>query len=198
MSIQCNHMEKHYSAEKYSLKVMIFVGQVIAALVLYLFSIFLYTNISAEPIIFFASGYLALLLAAVTGGLIFIFFRKAFDRFTIVLMSLCCALIIILFAIFGPVFIDRSISYHIVFYATEHGNIKADQLENTFSRATFDKRIKEAQAAGFIVPDDNGRFIPTPKAKLFSAIMKSLGKLSHTLENYQAMTTAHSNEDITP
>lgn len=183
--------------EQYGLKMVICIGQFIIALLLYLLGIVLYVNVSAKPIIFFASVYLAVIIAGALGGLILVLFRKIFDIFSVTVMSLCCAMIIIVFAIFGPVFIDRSISYHLVFYATEHGFVEIDQLEQTFSHATFNKRIEEAQAAGFIVPDDDGRFIPTPKAKLFSAIMKLLGELSHSLENYQEMTVI-SNDSVLP
>lgn len=183
-------MEKKYIHEKYGLKVLLFVGQLISTLLLYVLGIWLYTTLSAKPIIFFASCYLALVLAVATGWLILVLFRKIVDVFTVTLMSLCCAMIIILFAVFGPVFIDRSISYHIVFYATEHGTIRIDQMEQAFSHAIFSKRIDDAQAAGFITPNADGSFAPTMKAKLFTAIMVPLGKISHSLENYKSMTNA--------
>ena len=51
----------------------------------------------------------------------------------------------------------------------------------------FDKRIEDAQAAGFITQNTDGSFSPTTKAKIFTVVMIRLGKISNSLSNYESM-----------
>lgn len=94
---------------------------------------------------------------------------------------------ILIFAVFGPVFIDRSISYHIAFYAAEEGTVNIDDIKDEFSNEIFRKRIDDAQVAGVIKLQDDGTFKPTIKAKIIKGILYPIGEITNSLDTYKLM-----------
>ncbi|MDE6887363.1 MAG: hypothetical protein K2P45_01750, partial [Eubacterium sp.] len=67
-----------------------------------------------------------------------------FDHFTVAVIGMVYFMGIILLAVFGPTFIDRSISYHIAFYAADTGEVDVEDIRDKFSAEIFDKRIHDA------------------------------------------------------
>ena len=47
--------------------------------------------------------------------------KGIYDKFTVFVTGIVYLLGVISISVFGPTFIDRSISYHIAFYAVEEG-----------------------------------------------------------------------------
>lgn len=99
----------------------------------------------------------------------------------------------VILAVFGPTFIDRSISYHIAFYASDMGEVNIRDIEDEFSSAIFDKRIHDAVETGFITQEGD-IFRPTAKAKIMTAILKPIGEITGSLETYNQMKESVQNE----
>ena len=102
------------------------------------------------------------------------------------LAIVACQLIIFCANIFGPVFIDRSISYHLVFYAVKHGKLDPKDFERRLSGYVFSKRVEDALFAGLLESRD-GEVHPTDKAERFEWIFQTLGEMTGSLDNYQEM-----------
>ena len=168
-------------------RTVLFVIGVIICLILYLFGIRIYVNLSDDPIIFVASIVLAVLLPAVVYSVGYKFWKKAFDGYHIFLMYVSTVMLTVFLAVFGPVFIDRSISYHIAFYAAEQGEVNINEIRDEFSVEIFDKRIHDAQAVGAIEMKDDENFVPTAKAKFIWWFLGGMGKWSNTLGTYEEM-----------
>lgn len=173
--------------DKFVKKMLLFCMMLGACILIYIIYIYIYMRILPEGIIFFASCVAAVIIAIMLGIFINLKLRHIFDTFTSVVISLIVAFVLLLFSVFGPVFIDRSISYHIVFYAARNGKVNMQEIEDTFSKEIFLKRIHDAQEAGFIVSEDEGEFTPTLKAKIFTNIMYNLGKATNCLNTYEDM-----------
>lgn len=156
-------------------------------LLLYIVLIGVYARLSDAPMFFPASCVLAIALPLFD----FLFLKKIikenFDGFMIFLMSFCVSLSIIVFAVFAPTFFDRSISYHMAFYATEAGSLKKSEIETIYAKRIFEKRFSDAERSGFITSDDGENFYPTTKAKIFTAISLCLGKATNSLQEYEDM-----------
>ena len=159
----------------------------IASFVLYLLGIGIYTRVSKDPIIFFASMIMGIIAVAVVCFGIGMLKKKLFDRFTILMMSLVYFLGIVVLAVFGPTFIDRSISYHLAFYAVEENVVYVDAIEEEFSSAIFEKRVHDAVETGFLTLNDDGSMSPTLKAKLMYYVLRPLGELTGSMDTYYAM-----------
>lgn len=109
------------------------------------------------------------------------FIKSSFENFLVAVIGF---FVLFTFSVFGPVFIDRSISYHLVFYAVENGAIQEDVFQKQFADSVFQKRIHDAQMAKFLEKTPEGTYVPTKKAFIFSGIMKLIGKLSGSMDNY--------------
>lgn len=170
----------------WSFAVIFCVGGLVC-LAAYCILISLYNRLSKDPIIFFASLIISLF---VTIGVCFAIFRltkKSFCGALLFLLGLSYFLALILVSVFGPTFIDRSISYHIAFYAAEEGVVKPEELQETFSNDIFNKRIHDALVSDILKEDEDGSLIPTTKCKLLYCIMRPIGELTNSMGNYYEM-----------
>ena len=169
-------------------KILLFVctGGVILC---YILAISAYTRLSSDPIIFFASLAIALFLSVLSAVLLLQLGRKnrLFDGFTAVLSSLVYFFGLVVFITFGPVFIDRSISYHLAFYAAEKERIEIEAIREEFSSEIFEKRIHDAITTGFLLPNDDGTYSPSSKAKLMTAVLLPLGRMTNSSGTYENM-----------
>ena len=152
---------------------------------MYLILIGIYTRISADPIIFFASLLIAVLVITIVGFILW--HSKLFDKFTLSMISLVYFMGIIILTVFGPTFIDRSISYHIAFYAVDEQRVNIDEIRQEFSEEIFDKRIHDAIETGFIEENEDGYYTPTLKAKIMTAILKPIGELTGSIGTYESL-----------
>lgn len=98
------------------------------------------------------------------------------------------AAVIFVAGVFGPVFIDRSISYHMAFFAAEHGELAKSPMERYYAREIFEKRFREAQTARFLdAGQGEDMYFPTTTARIFTAVMRPIGELTGSLGEYEAM-----------
>lgn len=163
----------------------------ILAVFFYLVLIGVYTRLSKDPIIFIASLIIvpvSAISSALSAEQLFGGGVHSFDnRFCIFLTVLVYLFGLILLSVFGPTFIDRSISYHIAFYAVDEGEIDIGEMEEVFSKEIFEKRIHDAIVSRFIVETGDGKYAPTWKAQLMTAVLKPLGELTGSLGTYSNM-----------
>ena len=113
--------------------------------------------------------------------------KALFPPFTAFLCSLVYFFGLVLLTTFGPVFIDRSISYPLAFYASEQGRIHIDDIREEFSSEIFEKRIHDAIETGFLKDNGDGSYSPSAKAKFMTMTLFPLGKLTGSLGTYESM-----------
>lgn len=170
---------------KISKKLIIFISIIVASIVGYLISISIYTRLTKYPIFFGSCA-----IAVIVPLMLLILLEKycdIYEKFTLFPIYISCVSVILIFAVFGPVFIDRSISYHIAFYAAEEGTVNIDDIKDEFSNEIFRKRIDDAQVAGVIKLQDDGTFKPTIKAKIIKGILYPIGEITNSLDTYKLM-----------
>lgn len=176
-------------------RVLVFIFSGLISIILYFLTLGIYTRITDDPIIFVISVVLAVIIPIVIcivlsklwGGGKKKEKEAIFNSFTITIMGIVYAMGIILVAVFGPTFIDRSISYHIAFYAVEEEKIYIQDIQDEFSTEIFDKRIHDAVMTGFIEKQDDGSYTPTIKAKIMTMILTPIGHITDSLNTYQEM-----------
>lgn len=168
-------------------KILWFILGGLITIVLYLIGIGIYTRVSDDPIIFFASLIIAIIIVIIVCMLMRKVTKQLFDAFTIFVMGIVYCMGIVILAVFGPTFIDRSISYHIAFYATEEDIVYVEDIEEAFSKDIFDKRMHDAVATGFLTLNKDGSMSPTFKAKAMYYILEPLGKLTGSIDTYYDM-----------
>lgn len=151
---------------------------------LYFLLIGIYTRIAADPIIFFASLFIAIIVIVISG--VVLWKTGLFDYFTLSMVCLVYLMGIIILTVFGPTFIDRSISYHIAFYAADEQEVDIDEIREVFSEEIFNKRIHDAVETGFI-EEKEGIFMPTWKAEFMTFILKPVGEITGSLETYEEL-----------
>lgn len=94
---------------------------------------------------------------------------------------------IIILTTYGPTFIDRSISYHIAFYAVDEQIVDVDEIRQEFSEEIFNKRIHDAVETGFIKVGEDGHYVPTWKAEIVTGVLKPIGRMTGSLDTYEEL-----------
>lgn len=94
------------------------------------------------------------------------------------------------FAIFGPIFIDRSISYHLVMLAAENKKVAIQKINDVVFEQMLQKRIEELSKAGLIAVDDQKNIIPTSKGTGMTKFLVWLGLTTGTLNEYSITNEA--------
>ena len=156
--------------------------------VVYILLIALYTRISKDPIIFVASLAIDAAVAFI-GSMMVFWLLKGIDEFTVFSIGCVYFLGIVVFAVFGPTFIDRSISYHIAFAAVEDREVDIEEMQEVFSKDIFEKRVHDAEATGFVIIKDE-KLLPTGKAEVMYWLLMPVGKLTNSLGTYYDMKEA--------
>lgn len=155
--------------------------------ILFIIGISIYTRIFKNPIIFFASLFIGIISVIFNCFFIQKFSKNLFEGFTLFIMGLVYYLGIIILSIFGPTFIDRSISYHIVFYAVEKKSFYVRDVEREFSKEIFNKRVYDAVTTGFLKQNKNGSVSPTIKSKIMYVVLKPIGEMTNSMVTYNEM-----------
>ncbi|SFB89797.1 hypothetical protein SAMN02745150_01232 [Brevinema andersonii] len=81
-----------------------------------------------------------------------------------------------IFVTFGPVFIDKSIFYHIAFITSEENRISLTQLEDAIQKYLF-----EGCRSGMLKYAQNNIYLPTTKSKIYTKIMLFIGKITRSI-----------------
>ena len=101
------------------------------------------------------------------------------------LIYICCVLLLFVFTVFGPTFVDRSVSYHMVFLASETGKLDMNIMEEIYSQDMLQKRVEDELKSGMICPVGEQVYAPTWKAKIATRLLKPVGYLTNTLDTYE-------------
>ena len=115
------------------------------------------------------------------------YFQNEFDPFTTLANTACIALVCLVFSVVSHVFIDRSITYHIVFYASQNKSIDFKEFQAKTATFMYQKREKDAVSAGFIIKNPDGTYSPTLKANIFTTLMLFYGNLTNSLGDYNLL-----------
>ncbi len=118
--------------------------------------------------------------------------------FSMTLLSLFEKLIIIFlalsmtfnFAIFGPIFIDRSISYHLVMLTAENNGLPVQKINDVVFEQMLKKRMEELSQAGLIELDQQKNILPTDRGKGVTKFLVWLGLVTGTLNEYSVTNDA--------
>lgn len=167
-----------------------FLVYIFLSLGLFLVIIFIFSNRGIATNYFVYGSILSFIIPLVASlGLTMSRYWK--NKVQIILAILVCQLTIFCTNIFGPVFLDRSISYHLVFYAVKNGKLVPEDFERRFSGYVFSKRVEDAVSVGLLKSGRGGgageEFHPTDKAKRFDCIFQALGRITGSLDNYKDM-----------
>ncbi|MDR2007956.1 MAG: hypothetical protein LBQ34_03170 [Alphaproteobacteria bacterium] len=107
---------------------------------------------------------------------------KVYDYFSYIMLYFCSTLSILFFAIFGPVFIDRSLSYHMIFYIEEQQTTNINDIYKLLSdQSSIDSRIKDAK----INVNDNNEINADIKTNIIYNLLFPIGKITNTLNHYK-------------
>ncbi len=114
---------------------------------------------------------------------------KIYDKMHFILLYFAYLFLLILFAIFGPVFIERSLSYYLVMYTSELDNqgkhATVEDITRIFSNErNTSLRIEQIQKSNFISVDKNGAITPNKFVKFISYVIYYIGIITNTLGEY--------------
>ena len=100
------------------------------------------------------------------------------NKLEVLFASLTIVMSIFIFNVFFPIFIDRSISYHIVMSASKP-DFSINNIEySQYTKNMYKDRIKELEKLGLI--NNNGGIITQTKfGKIFSAVIYITSKISN-------------------
>ena len=108
-------------------------------------------------------------------------YKNAFGAFLMYVASASC---LFPFLMCVPIVVERSLSCFIYFYAVEEGHVAASQIPQDFNQAFIQKRFDDGVEGNFLRQQD-GQYVPTFRTKVFYTVYYPLGRLTHTLPNYQ-------------
>lgn len=94
------------------------------------------------------------------------------------------------FAIFGPIFIDRSISYHLVMLAADNNKVEQKKIKEVMYEQMFQKRLSELSNANLIQLNEDGSIAPTSRGLVMTNTLIWLGLITNTLGEYKQTNEA--------
>jgi hypothetical protein len=109
-----------------------------------------------------------------------------FEKLIIIFLALSVAFN---FAIFGPIFIDRSISYHLVMLTAENKGLPVQKINDVVFEQMLKKRMEELSKAGLIEIDQQN-ILPTTRGIGMTKFLVWLGLVTGTLNEYSVTNDA--------
>lgn len=94
------------------------------------------------------------------------------------------------FAVFGPIFVDRSVSYHLVMLAAGNGSVDQEKIKEVIYKQMFQKRLTELSNANLIRLNEGGNITPTPKGLIMTNALLWLGSMTGTLNEFERTNEA--------
>ena len=141
------------------------------------------TGTFADDVLFFRACLISLASAICSVAIWRKFVRGGeFESF---LIYVCCVLLLLVFTVFGPTFVDRSVSYHMVFLAAETEKLDMNVMEEIYSQDMLQKRVEDELKSGMICHMGDQVYGPTWKAKIATRLLKPIGYLTNTLDTYE-------------
>jgi hypothetical protein len=172
-----------YLKHNYKFKILAFYFVLFIAC--YLLFFIIYSKLAMNPNFFLAS---MLILSVESIISMFIFLKKyknIFNFYEVTITVLFVYFSMIFFAVFGPVFIDRSLSYYIIMAASERGSINIETTETLTSKFIYKKRIDDAVNSGLLTKKSNTEYIPTKKSIVLERILFFIGYCTNSLNDYR-------------
>lgn len=108
---------------------------------------------------------------------------RLFNTYEKIMISFFSMSLIFIAGVFGPVFIDRSISYQIVMAAAENKSITLDTLLTT-ARPMYQKRLTELETLG-LLSSSTEKTEPTAKGRFVAKSWLIIGRLTKTRNEYK-------------
>lgn len=153
-------------------------------LFIYIFLVFLLeknTNLST-----FKISLLLILLGSITYiGIYYLFSINRNSLIPNIYKAIALGEFLFIFSVFGPVFIDRSISYHMIMAAYDEKSISTSDFEK-ISDGIYVKRLDELVNLG-LLHNNNDRYYPTNVGQYFAIFNKFIGQITGTDAEYKKM-----------
>ena len=132
------------------------------------------------------------LISSLIGGGIWFFHYK--DKFETILVWLTYLFFGFSFIIMAPIAIDRSLSTFIFFYTVEHQEFSKDKISKEYIDDFINKRFEDALRGGFLI-QENEKYKPNYRAKIYYYIFYPLGMVTNTLGNYKKFEARIENDE---
>lgn len=130
-------------------------------------------------------------LLLITVCLLFVFLRRRnwYTPFENGLVCLTVFCMVFIFNVFGPIFVDRSLSYHMIL-ASADNNIRYTEKSITekTGQGIYRKRVKELQLMGLLQELPDGTVKATRAGQTFSNVALAIGKMTDSLEEYDGFS----------
>ena len=160
----------------------------ISAIILY--CIFLYWFGAWQMGTVFQESLYAIFATGVSLSLVAFFGMSLWSLFEKLIIILLALSVTFNFAIFGPIFIDRSISYHLVMLTAENKRLPVKKINDVVFEQMLKKRIEELSQAGLIEVDQQKNILPTDRGKGMTKFLVWLGLVTGTLNEYSVTNDA--------
>ena len=138
----------------------------------------------------FQESVYAILATGVSLSLVAFFSMKLWNLFEKLIIILLALSVTFNFAIFGPIFIDRSISYHLVMLTAENKRLPVKKINDVVFEQMLKKRMEELSQAGLIEVDQQKNILPTDRGKSMTNFLVWLGLVTGTLNEYSVTNDA--------
>ena len=139
----------------------------------FVFNIIFYTNQYLFDLTAFINSVITIFLVTI---LLFLLMKALPYRKVKLLIIFTIAQFLLIYSIFGPIFVDRSVSYHIVEISEDANGISFQEIKRSSDRM-IKKRLDEMVNLGLIKEID-GKYFPTKKGKVFNFLVKKIEQLS--------------------
>ena len=128
----------------------------------------------AVPMPIFAQSFVVSIAVGISAAVVYPRCLRDLSGITLFFIGATYISFLNLFSVYTTVFVDRSLTYHMIFYSVETGQITQSDIKTLFSSETYQaQRIQDMTDSGFVVPspDDPAVWVPTQKATVFSRVL---------------------------
>lgn len=128
----------------------------------------------AVPMPIFAQSFVVSIAVGISAAVVYPRCLRDLSGITLFFIGATYISFLNLFSVYTTVFVDRSLTYHMIFYSVETGQITQSDIKTLFSSETYQaQRIQDMTDSGFVVASsrDTNVLMPTQKANLFTRIL---------------------------
>jgi hypothetical protein len=128
----------------------------------------------AVPMPIFAQSFVVSIAVGISAAVVYPRCLRGLSGITLFFIGATYISFFNLFSVYTTVFVDRSLTYHMIFYSVYTGQITQSDIKTLFSSETYQaQRIQDMTDSGFLVAScrDANVLMPTQKAKLFTRIL---------------------------
>ncbi|MDR1241581.1 MAG: hypothetical protein LBM00_02180 [Deltaproteobacteria bacterium] len=130
---------------------------------------------------------IACVCIAVAGFIVFSHLNKSY--YSGMLAAIAYFSSFMLFSVFTSVFIDRSLTYHIIFYSASHGSISENNMAVLFNSSPYkEQRIEDMLSKGYLIKVGD-EYQPTDRAGYFAKVLMALGEFYNINSTWESVET---------